>query len=509
MGNTAVVTPAEVSLITRGGVYALQGVTAKFSKSGVNTCVCRLAVGRSETGDLVSLGFERGDEARITVSNALPVASGDAGTTSDQIIFGEAGSGYLTYVSSSFTLFEGVIDDFGPAALDFGNFAVQVVVRGEAAYLASGTFASSNVVTKSFLDTAVAPMFAQGTADNGQLDTKAAATDLWAEMQRTMAAIATTTSPNNDSLTAQIINFFGSDINALAGDAIAAAQGDLVWNPQARDSAAAIVLTLNQMMTREWYYESFLHRIIGFGEMLRFVTLETVRGVKVVPYIPFYLSTNARVISANTYSSIRWRYAPYQLYSGALLAAGAGQDAREQGGTGLVVGAYKMPGNPLGQVHSAVAPPYLVTVEDNIAVGGNGVRRVLPGARAVGDRLAKILTWELNYGNRSLQVTCPFLRSDIGPLEAVRVDFPRTAEIQAGSETPAFYGSVQTVTVTIDATEKTAATTYDIGFVRSYTQQKSQIDPDITAGEHPFFSTNYIGGRLDTGQTRTPSGQVT
>lgn len=505
MGNTAVVTPASVYLQTRGGTYELQSVSVKFGRNGVNICACRLAVGRSSSGVLAGIGFERGDEARVFVENATPKVTGDFGTTSDTIVIGQAGSGYLTLVSGSFTLFDGVIDDFGPAAIDFGNFAVQVVIRGRAAYLASGSFASSNISTKSFLDTAVAPMFAQGTADNGQLDPKKAEQDLWAEFARTFTNIATATIPAGDSVTRSIIDYFGTDINAIAADAIADVDGDLKWNSAAKASVPGIVLTMNQMMTREWFFESFLHRLIGFGEMLRFSILETSRGVKVVPYHPFFRRSDARIIRSDTYSSIRSGYSPYQLYAGAMLLAGTGQDADTNGASSLVAGVYKMLGSALGQVHAAVAPPFLVTTETNIAVGGDGVRSVKPGAREVGDRLAKIMTWELNYQNRSIQVTCPFLRSDIGPLEAVRVDFPYNAEIQAASDTPAVYGSVQSVSIEIDASAQRASTTYDIGYVRSYNQQKALIDPDINGNEHPFFDGNYIGGRLDTGQTRAAS----
>ncbi len=135
--------------------------------------------------------------------------------------------------------------------------------------------------------------------------------------------------------------------------------------------------------------------------------------------------------------------------------------------------------------------------------GANGPRStLLADSTEVGDRLAKILTWELNYGNRRMSFSSPLLRGDIGPLEAVRVDFPDVEEIQAGVDTPAVYGSVQRVTVAIDAMRQYASTTYDLDYVRSYSQQRNLIDPDLGAGEHPFFNTNYIGGRLDFRQAR-------
>jgi hypothetical protein len=495
MTNTAVVIPSTVTLYTRGGAYALQGVHAKFSKNGVNVCICVLAVGRNEQDSSVNVGFERGDEASITVSNATPVNTG--GSTE-----------YLYLTSGSFTLFNGVIDDFGPAAIDFGRYSVQVVIRGEAAYLASGTFGSSGVISKSYLDTNVSPIFGQASEDLGQMNIVAASNDLWGELSRVLIRTATATPPVKESVTKFIIEEFGADINDVAASSLSSTDGNLVWNQAVGSgTASGIVMNINQMLPIEWYHESFLNRITSFGEMLRFVVLETNKGIKVVPYHPFFRRADAKEIRPNTYSSIRYKFTPYSLFAGTVLVCGTAQDRGDDDGNSMIVGSYKMLGRPLGMVNVTSVPPYLTVPDTNIITGGDGKRRLLPMSRSVGDRIAKIMTWELNYASKSIEVSCPFLRGDIGPLEAVKVTMPDIPEIQTGGETKAFYGSVQSVSIDIDAANSSASTTYDIGFVRSYQHQKFLIDPDLFAGEHPFFDTNYIGGRLDTGRTRGVSGQ--
>ena len=105
---------------------------------------------------------------------------------------------------------------------------------------------------------------------------------------------------------------------------------------------------------------------------------------------------------------------------------------------------------------------------------------------------------------KSLVVTCPYLRTDIGQLTAVKVTYPKVVENVAGAEV---YGSVLRVRISIDATQQHASTSYDIGFVRSYEQQYTEIDNDSeTSGvPHPIWQQNVYRTRLD-GNTETDLG---
>jgi len=146
-------------------------------------------------------------------------------------------------------------------------------------------------------------------------------------------------------------------------------------------------------------------------------------------------------------------------------------------------------------------------MDENMFTGGGANARSFRPivGSAMGDRMAKLMAWELNYRNRRFRVTCPFLRADIGPLEAVRVDFPDLPEVRYATEGGSVYGTVESVNITYDATSAHATTTYTVGYARSAAQQENIIDADLDALEHPFFQRNYIGGRLDSTEERTGS----
>lgn len=493
MGADAVVIPFTLQLFARGVLpYEVQSVQASLGANGVNVCIVNLAVGRNENNNTpVDVDFQRGDDARVVVSN-LTIDTDNPDPTLQLI------------AANSFTLFDGVIDDVGSATLSYGTFAVQVRLFGRLAHLASGTLGTSNIVPKSYLDTGVTWQLGGGTRDESQIDVSSARNELWGPLQDTLEEIATSGPISGGSITDAIVSTFGSDVNSLAASVLSDVEGTLRWNSAARNAAEAIVLTMNQQMAREWFYESFLNRIVGFAEMLRFAIIENGSSLKVRPYQPFFRRTSSKVIFPRTYDTLRWDFQPYKSYAGALLTGGSGQ-SNNRNSNDLVVGRYKIPGTPLGQVHVGPVPGYVAQASTALAQGGDGLPRELKTApNVLADRLAKLITWELNFGGRNIQVSCPMLRADIGPLEAVQVDFPAVEEISAAVDTPAMYGSVQRVTVVADAMKQIATTTYDIGYVRSYQQQRNIIDPGLSsAREHPFFDTNYIGGRLDSSQDRT------
>ena len=207
-------------------------------------------------------------------------------------------------------------------------------------------------------------------------------------------------------------------------------------------------------------------------------------------------------LGANTWNSFQWTSKAYQDYIGTVFVSGGGVEADPgKHGTGedLIAGVGKVNGLRYGRVHVAPSPGVLSFATEALAQGGVGERRALitKGVRdAYGDVYATIKALELHYESRTCSVSCPCVRTDIGPLTALAIRFPNIPEILSatGTTTLGVYGTVQAVTISIDATSGFAQTTYDVGYVRSLQQQRDLERMDLL---HPFFDTNYLGARLD------------
>ena len=500
----AVVTPFVIKFVVENAAFDVASVQVSFGANGINQANVVIATGRPTDGirDPVFTGFDRGSRARIFVENAEITNTSDIAS--------------LTLLTSpDYTLFDGLIDDFGPANLSYGSFAIQVRIVGQLAWLASGTLQSSTIVPKTYLDMRVPWMYAQGADDPEQISVGTGVVDFWDALSDAMIKIATNTTVPEDSISQEILNTFGTESNTQAADILSTIVGSLVWrNPgdpnfDYTSFATGVIDNINTQFAREWFYESFFNRVTLIGQRLMFSIIEQGQGIKVVPYTPFFRRVDAYPIFPTTWDSFQWIPGRYRNVRGCLLTDGVGREVLDNGG-GEVVGRYARPSTVSsdGQVYVSQAPEILGTVSDALAIyrANNGGPRTIFGAMAdYGDLMAKNMTWEMNYGWRQCSVSCPMLRTDIGPLTAVRVDYPTIEEISSALETPAVYGSVQQVNIALDATKQLARTTYNIGFVRSYSQQRFEIDPDITAGENPFWNTNYIGGRLDNMQDRTIS----
>lgn len=498
MAVDATVIGPRIRMVTAGGLYELQGVQCRFAANGINVCIATLAVGRKETGDsTVFIGFDRGDEARIIVNGATGFSTGS-----------QAPNQTVAFNVDDYDLFDGVIDDFGPGSLKFGQFSVQVRIFGRLALLASGTLGSSSVSPSSHLDTAVFFAYGTGSGDApGMINLTDVQVGFWQPLRDAMQAIALQSNAPENSVAKAVQQLFGADVNAAAAGLLDEIQGGLDWNSRSRQFATGITTSLNALMMSQWQFDSFFQRIVKMGELLRFKLVENGSALRVVPYTPFFSRQDALIVGPRTYDQFGWdNKSEFRNYAGCVLVEGAHHDISDPAAVG-VVGSYRLPGNnPYGQAHVGTVPAWLGTIDENMFTGGGGARAFTAlSSSGLGDRLAKFMTWELNYQNRRFSFSCPFLRADIGPLEAVRLDFPSAPEIIGGTDTPAIYGSVETVDVTIDATARAARTTYSVGYARSYQQQQRQIDPDLDPGEHPFWGTNYVGGRLDTEQTRGPS----
>lgn len=496
----SVVVPVSAQLVSRGGRYDLQGLQVTFSANGVPTCVAILSVGRSDgTGAAVDVDFFRGDSARIVATCHVTASNAPNGFAA----LGEAN--YRNFnKGGTFQLFDGVIDDYGPATLTAGQFAIQVRMFGRLSLLASGTLQSSSIVPKSYMDTSVAFPLGGGRDDNALLiRTTEALADLWSAIIRPMRAITQASGGPSGGVAETITSLFGSDLNGVAYDVMGSIVGNLPLKGSMEGLLPGVVDRFNTYMMRDFLYESFFNRIVSFGEMLWFSVLETGLGIKVVPYQPFFTRTEATTLYPNTWSSFSQLPANYSNYAGAVLVDGNGSSSEKLGsGEDLVVGKFKLPNASLGQVHVGTVPDFFAGKSNAMDTGGEGVRAttgVLPST--LGDDLAKLLTLHFNYQSRKVRVASPGFRTDIGPLEAVKIAFPNIPEVVSATNDFAVYGSVQSVTISLDAGSGTAETVYDVGYVRS-SQQQDEIDTVMGSGEHPFFTANAIGGRLDQFQDR-------
>lgn len=507
----SVVIPVKITLqVAGGGFYNLQGVQVTFQANGVNAAVCELAVGRNESDQLVVLDLEHGAEMKIVVQATFGeeiVNSGEVpfGTTNPNTNFGA-----LIKDNKPFVLFNGVVDDWGPSSLQSGQFGIQVRCFGRLALLAAGTLHANPVISKSYLDTQVQFSFGQGDDDPRFLQSSEAfdapgfSLALVNCLSRLATAAPTAASLSADSITAEVYNNFAADVNAAAAIVLSEIGGSLPWRDEVVTPARTMLFHFNEQLRSNWFYGSYLQSIIQLGEQLMYSIVETGEGIGLVPHHPFWSRANTTeiTIGPETWSNFQWVNDSYENYAGVVLTASGGSEATDPGaGESLILGLGKISEFRYGRVHVGPAPAFMVTSTDSFRTGGNIFARAIGDVNTVrpiyGDLYAQIKALELNFASRRCRVSSPCVRTDIGPLSAVQVQFPDIPEVNAGSGISQFgvYGTVQAVTIAIDASRNYAQTTFDIGYVRSLSQQSNIIDR-LNLG-HPFFQNNYTGNRLD------------
>ena len=512
----AVVTSFQALLdVVGGGSYAIEQATMTFSGSGMNTLSATLNLGISPTGAAVTISLKRGQSCTLQIINGAITTSASSPNE------------YGGLFPQNLNLFRGVIEDFGPVQLSPGVFALQVLARGRLMWLASETLNATGIKANQYTDASIVYSDRFGSIlPPFQLDPTLSRSDLAAALKATFFASASAFDNPTDfaqyapagSIARQLLDIFGGNANSLVRSTIAGMSGELIWRDITTRDTERIPLTdriveaitdrLNEALTYDWYGESYLTRYQNIGSNLFFRVIEVCNDIRVVPYVPFFRSIDAYPLLPSTVSSIQWVINEQRACRGTALLSGPGTDTEQEQ---MIIGWYNSPGNPTGAVYIMEAPSILMrNTGDNRfeSETGSQARSVIGDIGNLGDRYAKFYTWDANYGSRQLRVTSPTLRTDIGPLEAVRVDFPAVPDVQAAVNTIAMYGSVVNVTITLDATRGQALTTYDISHVRSYQQQQDEIDAHIVAREHPFFTDNYFGGRLDSDRPRSISGGV-
>lgn len=488
--------------VAGAGVFELQGFQATFQANGVNVCQVILAVGRRE-GDNLSVAaanIEQGAEARVEFTKKF-------GQEAFEDVPGNPGA--FTQ-DTSFDIFTGVVDDLGPTTLRSGVFAVEVRMFGRLVYLASGTLETSNIMPKSYLDVNVPYPFGQGQDDREligvgealSLGSEGFLAALRGAFIRVASEGASPAPPG--SLTRTILDTFGSSLNTEAVLALGELEGQLFWRPIVLDAVPAMVVHFNEQLRANWFYGSFLESLIRLGEQLMFSVVENGEGIAVVPYHPFTTDNRKRLIAPH-WDSFQWVLENYSNYAGVVLTESQGNEPRRPNtGEGLIAGLARINAFRYGRVHVGPAPGFMSTISDAMRFGGNDEARVTGSAEQIrsmfGDDYAMIKALELNFESRRCRITSPVVRTDIGPLSNVQIEFPQGSVLAATDL--ALYGSVQAVTISIDAAREYAQTIYDVGYVRSRNQERRIIE--AISPVHPFFSNPYTGQRLDRSPAPTP-----
>jgi hypothetical protein len=499
--TAGVVMPFSATLVIPDrGTYAIARFQGTWGPNGINAAEVIVNTGTGENQGQQIVNLQRGDEAYVLIENAEVIVSGYVDI-------------FSSLVKRDFKLFTGVVDDFGPTELAPGIFALQIKLFGRLVWLNSGTMNSTAIRPNQYTDMRVQLASQFGAYfSKFQLDPAKTLNGLGDQLKSVFNESAISTESPAGSITEDLKEYFNIPGNTIVSTTIQSMVGDLLWRDIKNaegdiitgDIVNSVCLRLNEALLNDWFMESYLNKIQNIGAQLKFSVVENSDTIKMVPYTPFFRSTDAYPILPQTYSAAQWIRNGYTNYQGVALLSGPGS---QSGQNSLIVGKYKRIGKSMGIIHVAEAPSVLLRENPagQHADGpdpGTDPRISIGDIGNLGDRYAKVMAWELNYSSRALRVTCPMLRTDIGPLTAVRVDFPNTPDIGFATGTPAMYGSVQSVTIYLDATQGKAQTSFDVGYVRSYQQQTREIDPDITGGEHPFFKTSTIGCRLDSNVER-------
>lgn len=514
---------AQIYLQKQGSfAYDVSAVQVTYSVNGVPMANVDLSVGSNDRGP-IDLNFKKGDRVSIKVSSQAAV------------------DGNPHAHNGVFTLLTGTVYDIGPTNVSRGAFSVRVIMFGRLSWLNSGTLECSSIISKGYQDLSLIggpliPDLQTYVIDPERLQNNGA----FSELQRVFTEIATNQLALKDSVTEFIVKAFGAGINQNAAQILASMTSD-VDGLEIKDfkdvdgiSVRTPVVygmseTMNSVLTGDPESGSFLNKMLAIGNLMNFVVVETGSRIRVVPSIPFINRGNTKHITSADYSQLSNQIESeggVNNYIGAVLVAGDGRVGVGYDAAGLVCGLYKrgaVPGeftltNPetggqtvLGLQNSEQGnasqgivlvlqpPPILTAIMSTDAIVDMRDARNFTAAfsKETGDSLARLLCWLKMYQPQTYTVTCPYLRTDIAPATHVQVDFPDIPEIEAGVGTPAIYGYVQNVTISIDATAQQASTSYTVTYARSYREQVDEID--VLYDGHPIFTQNWAGSDLIDG----------
>jgi hypothetical protein len=463
--------------IKNGASVPLVSVDMVMTINGLNKARVQLPVGNWEINNIPNdVTLKRGAEASILI--AYP---GMPGVT---------------------RIFSGIIFDYAPSTSvkgGEGQLSLEVTLYGRLYQLTTGTLHSSQTSVASYLDAnsywTTASLTTGADRRPARVGEIGAKTDFGQALLLSMKELADGAYSPSDSVSNFIKDKFGNDINAEASAVLNDIQPKLFFRDfQLRDRVIeGIVGRINDLQAGDWSVDSFSKRIGALGVLMYFSLLETGGHIYMVPFSPFFPASIALEIKPETYHSISASQAPDGValnYQGAVLTASTGVAQRDTPVAGFYVG----PKASGGQVYVSPMPTIYVRTSFDVSTDAiTGPRTSLDISPQLANNLAKYKFWEQRYRGRSYYVSCPYLRLDAAPLTPVRIQTPRSNEIQAALGASTLYGIVTSVSIRLDATQGVAETTLEVGYARNSADQRDLIETEAT---HPLWTSNWQGSSV-------------
>ena len=514
-------------VIIAGTPYAAVNVVVTHNKTE-SRAICELAVGVN-TRDLGGLPaipanfkFTRGLPAQVMVQ-----VDDDLGATPPA---NDTRGGYTKLLGAGVhTLFDGVVDDGGPTNLVQGRFNLNVIIVSKLIYLGTGSPQFRGLSSNVFGNGVVS---LTGTADDNpvKIDT-GDINDFWAAMRTSLLAL-TALEPTQITVGFETLQTFLDEFNkgtltATNATLLKAIKGSLPGGVFKATSMGQFVIAFyNGEILYDPVGQTVLQRIKALAEDFGYALIENGYGFAVVPYTPFVAQSLIKTtIWPNTVYDAQWQSNSTAMIAGLAFidcvdGANFGAPPKSAGdSTFALLGKYVRPGTPiasntldplgkgLGALQCLHSPQWLSGATSNAdalafqqeALDASGVNSI----REFGDPYARECALKQTYQGRALRVVCPF-RMDIGPCTPVKMVYPDVAGTGL-INAAAIYGSVESVTIQLNASSKQAGTILEIMYVRSEQQQILDIDPGPFGGDgvtkfpypHPIWAGTYLGQRLD------------
>lgn len=473
----------------------------------LDSFICVLSIQGGASIPLVSVDLTMTINGLNKASVRLPVGNWEINNQPNDITLtrGATASILVAYpgLAGSTRIFTGVVFDYVPAASvkgHEGQLALEVILYGRLYEITTGTLHSGQTAPSSYLDANVYWKTASTTAGEERRPARVNDVDARADFGKalltSMLELARGSYSPSDSVSEFIKDKFGDNVNAAALAVLNDIDPKLYFrNFTARSRVIdGVVYRINDMTTGDWGIKSFSERLNYLGGLMYFSLLETGDHIYLVPFSPFFESNSAKVIVPEEYTSIIAGQAPQGTplnYKGAVLTASVGTAQRDT----PVAGYYVAPRSSGGRVFVSPIPNiYVKTAVDTTAdATAQGPRTSLDVSPDLANNLAKYRYWEERYRGRVYYVSCPYLRLDIAPLTPVRVQTPRSNEVQAALGSATLYGLVTSVRIHLDATQGVAETLFEVGYARNQVDQEQLISAEA---QHPLWTFNWKGSTV-------------
>lgn len=425
-------------------------------------------------------------------------------------------------------LIDGVIDDGGPGDLADGVFNLRCVIVSKMIYLATGA-THFTAVRAAHLDTS--ELTGVSLRDYvTPIDLDVARDDFWLALQNLFIEYlsAREFSPDVSDRIAKFLDFVGGnpqDLPQTAINALKTIGGALPGGIFAdTDMARVVTQYIARQFHRDLSQQSIYAQLQAMAEDFFFAVVENGNGVAVVPWTPLVHSSECKPIWPATVLQSQWVTHDSGMMSGLVFIDnpyGSMFTPSQESATDFVLGGFRRRGVEGGKNDIDVAGDALGLFTPLPGPSWMHVRSNAQGdlhrpttsidtsvVREYASPYAREVALRYNYRGRMVMVRCPF-RLDVGPCTPVKIVFPGLAGTGI-DESVAVFGSVETVTLTLSAAEKRAATEMEVMYARSTHQQSTDIDErpldgfggpqdtwGSTKGFHPLWSHPYLGNRLD------------